>query len=143
MKIRSLITIFILFFLTVFIFVILDKVLPNLSQRSVNLLPVVYGHVGGERMMPTHFFVNKGHNKQIISDFANSRFLYREIKQPNTWIVSNMPSLNRPHALTYSPEAKKYFAVDTDNHQLISFSSFDVEVMNDIERFCQCTGIML
>lgn len=110
---------------------------PYASQRAVNVTPLVYGHIEAIRMMPTHFFVDEDINKQIVSDFANSRFIYRSIAGKDVWKSSNMPSLARPHALTYSPEAERYFAVDTDNHQLISFSSFDATVKDDVQRFSQ------
>ena len=117
---------------------------PVLSQRVVTLTPLTYGHVGGVRMMPTHFYFDRELDKQIISDFANSRFIYKSIsKQNDDWAVSNMPSLRRPHALTYNPDAGKYFAVDTDNHQLISFSSFDSSVNDDVERFSDVNGVAL
>ena len=91
-------------------------------------------------MMPTHFYVNKALNKRIISDFANSRFISSTYTGEPYWTSSNLPSLGRPHALTYSPEAQKYFAVDTDNNQLISFTSFDVNLKDDIQRYSEVNG---
>lgn len=115
----------------------------ELSQRAVSITPVAFGHADGTRMMPTHYYLNKNLNKRVISDFANSRFIYSSFseKETDVWASSNIPTLNRPHALTYSPEAERYFAVDTDNNQLISFSSFDISSKDDIRRYSDVHGI--
>jgi hypothetical protein len=139
---KALSTLAILVFVFIASLFVLDKVWPSASERMVRVSPVVYGHVNNIRMMPTHFYVNEDLNIQIVSDFANSRFLYNGLKQNGVaWTASDMPSLKRPHVLTYSPEAKKYFAVDTDNNQLISFSSFDKDIKNDIKRYSEVNGV--
>lgn len=137
----SFITALSLAFILFFSIQVIDKIWPNAAQRIVHISPVVAGHINGIRMMPTHFYRDENQNKQVISDFANSRFIYSNLNQKGEWKTSNIPSLNRPHALTYSPEAQRYFAVDTDNHQLISFSSFDVDLKNDVERFSQINDV--
>lgn len=112
------------------------------SQKVVNFIPRVFGNIAGNRMIPTHIFFDTSNDVEIISDFNNNRFLYRDLgkeKIRTAWKTSIMTSLRKPHAITYHPVSKKYFAVDTANNQIISFSNLDGEDAG-IKRYSELAG---
>lgn len=119
---------------------IADLKWPYASERIVRISPLTFGVIDNKRMMPTHFYVDESSNTRVISDFANSRFIYRQSNEESIWNTSDMASLKRPHAITFHPEAKKFFAVDTDNHQLISFTSFKDDSEDNLNRYSEIGG---
>jgi len=115
------------------------------GQRIVRMEPRVYGSIADVRMLPTHIFFDTENDVEVISDFKNNRLLYRELARENdrnAWRPSNMESLRGPHALTYHPDSKRYFAVDTESHQVISFSEL-AGADSDIQRYSEIGGYSL
>lgn len=110
------------------------------SQRVVSLSPVISGAIDNKRIMPTHFYVNEGIDIKVVTDFANSRFIYSNLGNDEKWSTSKLSDLKRPHAITYYPEAERYFAVDTDNHQVISLRSFDDNSSDNTQRYSMIGG---
>ncbi len=122
---------------------VVNKKWPDASERVVRISPVIFGVFDGKRMMPTHFYIDKKSNKKVIADFANSRFIYSDYEDKDAWLATNMPSLKRPHAITFHPESGMFFAVDTDNHQLISFKSLDDDSNESIARYSEVGDIQI
>lgn len=111
-------------------------------KPSVAFAPRVYGVIQGARITPTHVFFDTHNDVEILSDFSNNRFVYRSLSSannPNAWQKSEMASLRRPHAITYHPPSKKYFAVDTGNHQIVAFDSI-VGNDEDLKRYTELSG---
>ncbi|MFT5571229.1 MAG: DNA-binding beta-propeller fold protein YncE [Cryomorphaceae bacterium] len=107
------------------------------SLRTTKLVPRVFGSVIDMRMIPTQVFFDTYYSFEVISDFKNHRFVYRDLAngwKPGVWQQTQMSSLKRPHAITYHPATGKYFAVDTSNHQVISFNSLS-DSNSDIQRY--------
>lgn len=131
-----------LFLITIFIAgTILATTNINLSnidfQRVVKIVPRVYGNILGVRMVPTQIFFDLSNGVEVISDFNNHRFLFRKLsgdEDNKAWKQTKISNLKRPHAITHHPKRKKYFAVDTDNHQIISFSKLNGSD-SDIQRY--------
>lgn len=86
--------------------------------------PTVQGEIAGKRIMPTQIFFDDVNKHKVISDFANSRFVYADY-QENNWREFNKTSLGRVHAITYHRDTSRYFAVDTSNNSVISFTNLD------------------
>ncbi len=111
-------------------------------KTSVEFTPRAYGVIQGARVTPTHVFYDTLNNVEILSDFSNNRFVYRSLsadKDPTTWQQSEMASLRQPHAITYHPSSKKYFAVDTGNHQIIAFDSI-ADNDEGLKRYTELSG---
>ena len=74
--------------------------------------------------MPTQIFFDKIGKRKLVSDFANSRFIYANINE-NKWHQYKPASLGRVHAATYDPSSGRYYAVDTSSNALVSFNTLD------------------
>ncbi len=96
---------------------------------SNNYIPTnaVFGSHG--LRWPTHIYFGNG--KEIITDLRNNRFLYRDEDTNNTWSISPL-SLNGPHSLIYNPNDSLYYANDTNNHRLISFSDLSSSTLTSL-----------
>ena len=91
------------------------------SQTHIPLKVTVYAPSGDSTKFktPTHIAFGPD-NLEIVSDLKNNRFMYR--KGPGApFIVSPLP-LKGHHSVVYNPKDKLYYANDTDNHRIISFS---------------------
>lgn len=69
---------------------------------------------------PTHIAFGPG-NQEIVSDLNNNRFLFR--KSHNDPFQISPVSVKGQHSLVYNPADRLYYANDTENHRIISFSS--------------------
>tara|TARA_B110000908_G_scaffold138926_1_gene165326 strand:+ start:13892 stop:14893 length:1002 start_codon:yes stop_codon:yes gene_type:complete len=69
---------------------------------------------------PTHIAFGPG-NQEIVSDLNNNRFLFR--KSHNDPFQISPVSVKGQHSLAYNPADRLYYANDTENHRIISFSS--------------------
>lgn len=68
---------------------------------------------------PTHIAFSTD-DLEIISDLKNNRFVYRKGAE-GIYQISPI-SLKGHHSVVYNPKDKLYYANDTDNHRIISFS---------------------
>ena len=113
------------------------------SQRVVDFTPRVYGSIAGQRMVPTQVFFDTINQVEIISDFRNNRFIYKKLSGSLSgvdWSASQLKSLRGPHAIAFHPATKRYFAVDTGNNQVISFTQLD-GVDADVTRYSVLSGV--
>lgn len=98
------------------------------SEATIKIIPRVFGEIQGKRITPTHIYFDDINNVEIVSDFSNHRFLYRDLSESgddSKWKKVNLASVKKPHAITYHPSSNIFFAADTGNNQIISFKSLD------------------
>jgi hypothetical protein len=67
----------------------------------------------------THIYFGPN-NQEIVTDLRNNRFLYRASSE-ESFQISPIP-LKGQHSVLYNSADKLYYANDTDNHRIISFS---------------------
>ncbi len=87
--------------------------------------------------LPTHIFFGSGY--EIISEVVHDRFTYRPEETLGEWIVSTI-AVNGPHAVTYHLNNSRFYAADTENHRVISFSHPEDE---EIESAYSVAGVDL
>ena len=112
------------------------------SLKTVSISPRVFGQVDGNRIMPTHIYFDEVNSKEIISDFVNNRFIHRKIQDDfdrSTWSSTSNLNLAKPHAITFEPTLKQYFAVDTSNHRIVGFNSLETTA-DQITEFKEVGG---
>jgi hypothetical protein len=75
---------------------------------------------------PTHIAFGPG-SQEIVSDLKNNRFVFRD--SPDAPFNVSPVSVRGQHSVVYNPADKLYYANDTDNHRIISFSDLSSEII--------------
>ncbi len=80
--------------------------------------------------LPTHIAFANG--LEIISEVTNDCFSYRTEDGDPEWVESPVV-VNGPHALVFRTDQELFYAVDTENNQVVSFPKIDEPVMDSTD----------
>lgn len=111
---------------------------PQVEKLGLTVLPYATSSDSLKLRWPTHIAFG-AENQEVVTDLKNNRFVFRNgLEAP---LEISPVSVRGPHSVVYNPADKLYYANDTENHRIISFT--DVSKNTLVAETKQIAGVPL